>query len=267
MDKTIEKQEIQLIRDRVKSDFHNELLTKEYEDKIYKDNFSKNHIHINLSYIHDSEDEIEFGMYISNNSNKEILIKKFPLEFCENEIVKLEKYIEINKEISAYKAIYIEFKITKLELANVQEYKNIKVQISQNLEVDKYPYVELDMNNIPRINGYKGHREMKKFIKGLSTIKKDELRIDVFKVAEAENGFGILSLFRNSSDKEVNIKSLPISVYTSHGLLIYKGVYTINDNSLNVEANKGKLHYIEIPFSNFLKIEGHDLSTYKVEFK
>ena len=267
MDKTIKKQEIQLIKDRLKSDFHNELLNKEYAEKIYKDNFSKNHIHINLSYIHENEEHVDFGMYISNNSNKDILIKKFPLVFCEDEIIKLEKYIEINKEISKYEAIHIEFKISKVELVNVQEYKNIKVYISQNLEVDKYPYVKIDMDDIPRINGYRNHRAMKKFIKNLSTIRKDELRIDVFKVAEAENGFGIISLFRNSSDKEVNIKSLPISVYTSHGLLIYKGVYTINDNSLKIDSNKGKLYYIEIPFTNLLKIEGHDLSTYKVEFK
>lgn len=257
---------IQLKREVFESEFIYNLKQKELNKIILEKQIKSKSINIYDSYVFNNEKTTSIGLYIINTSNKEVAINCLPIKIIAGNNIIHKMNLKIDYFIRSNEAIFHEIVISDLN-TEAYEYKYIEILIDDEYLIRKNNLVDIDLNDIPKITGYRNNREMKKFIKGLSTIKKDELRIDVFKVAEAENGFGILSLFRNSSDKKVNIKSLPISVYTSHGLLIYKGVYTINDDSLKIESNKGKLYYIEIPFSNFLKIEGHDLSTYKVEFK
>lgn len=258
---------IKLVNERCQSDFYNNLLKDEFKNIILNEEVNNDCIKIINSFIFENNDFLEIGLYITNLSNKEIHIKRLPLKmYIDKNIVK-NFVIDVNKDISSKEAIYKEIKLSKDESLNNINIENLYICIDNLNKIKRFNFIDIDMQKLPKIDGYRSNREMKKFLRNLSKIEEDEFRIDVFKVGEVEEGFCILSLARNSSDREINIKSLPITVYMENGLMIYKGVYRINDNSLSVGSYKGKFYSIVIPFSNFLKIEGQDLSKYKVEFK
>lgn len=258
---------IKLVNERYQSDFYNNLLKNEFNDIILNQKNNANYIQIANSFIFENTDSLEIGLYISNLSNKEIHIKRLPLKIYINEEIVKNFVVDINKNISSKEAIYKEVKLLKDEKLNNIDTNKIYICIDNLNKVKRFNYIDIDIKKLPKIDGYRSNREMKKFLTNLSKIEEDEFRIDVFKVGEVEEGFCIIALARNSSDREISIKSLPITVYMGNGLMIYKGIYNINDNSLSVGPYKGMFYSIVIPFSNFLKIEGQDLSTYKVEFK
>lgn len=258
---------IKLANERCQSDFYNNLLKDEFNNIILNKNINNNYIQITNSFIFENKDSLEIGLYITNLSNKEIHIKRLPLKMYIDEDTVNSFVVDINKNIGSKEAIYKEIKLSKDESLNNINKEKAYICIDNLNKIKRFNYIDIDIKKLPKIDGYKSNREMKKFLRTLSKIEEDEFRIDVFKVGEVEEGFCILALARNSSDREINIKSLPITVYMENGLMIYKGIYRINDNSLSVGAYKGKFYSIVIPFNNFLKVEGYDLSKYKVEFK
>ena len=262
-----EKSEIKFIKELYRSEFHNNLLDSEYIDLTKKNNFIDEHLHINLVYISEKEEELEIGAYITNNSNRDIQLKNLPICLYKDNIKVFEKIYSINKSVESKQATFIELTIPLILSLKGKGYENIDINFGDGRSIAKYPYVNIDIKELPRINGYKSYREMKKFIKTLPTIRKNELRVDNFKVGEVEDGFCIIALFRNSSNKELNIKSIPLKVYTDTNILVYTGVYNINNNGLKLGGNKGKFYTIVIPFENFFKVDNQDLSKYIVEFK
>jgi|GEM_PF-3820366 len=262
-----EKSEMKFIKELYRSEFFNELLELEYSQIIKDNTFLKDHIHINLAYISKSDDDLELGVYITNNSEVEVNIKALPIALYEKDIKIFETIAELLKDIPSKKAIFFQViipNIIKLEEVNS---KDFRVDFGDLSTVSQYPLVDVDVNNMPKINGYKSHREMKKFLKLLPTIKKDQLTIDVFKVGQVEEGFCIIALFRNSSSKAINIKSIPLTVLVSENLPVYKGVYNINDDGLIIESNKGKFYSIIIPLESFIQIDYEDMSKYIVKFE
>lgn len=258
---------IKLVNERCQSDFYNNLLKDEFNDIILNKKINNNYIQITNSFIFENNDSLEIGLYIINLSNKEVHIKRLPLKIYINEDIVKSFVVDINKDISSKEAIYKEIKLLKDEGLNNINREKVYICIDNLNKVKRFNYIDIDIKKLPKIDGYRSNREMKKLLRNLSKIEEDEFRIDVFKVGEVEEGFCIIALARNSSDREINIKSLPITVYMENGLMIYKGIYKINDNSFSIGSHKGKFYSIVIPFSNFLKIEGQDLSKYKVEFK
>ncbi len=258
---------IKLIREMHQSKFYNDLLEDELKNIMSDKNIYYNHIQLKISFVCDNEDFIQIGIYIVNSSNKDIYLKKIPLIIHITE-EKYERYIlEINREINAEQALFKEIIIAKdSECINIDKSK-VSVYIDELNKIKKYPYIEIEIEKLPKVNGYRINREIKKFLKNVPEIEANQLRIDVFKVGEVEEGFCIIPLIRNSTDRELLIKSIPITVYTESGLMIYKGIYNINDNSLSVGAAKGRFYEIIIPFNVFLKVEEQDLSKYIVEFK
>lgn len=258
---------IKLIKEMHQSKFYNDLLEDELKNIISDQSMYYNHIQFKISFVCENEDFIEIGIYIVNSSNKEVNLKKVPLVIHITE-ENYERYtLEVNKKINSEQALFKEILIDKGNKYNNIDKSKISVYIDDLNRIKKYPYIEVEIEKLPKVNGYRSNREIKKFLKDIPDIEEDQLRIDVFKVGEVEEGFCIIPLIRNSSDRELQIKSIPITVYTESGLMIYKGIYNISDNSLSIGAFKGRFYTIIIPFNTFLKVEKQDLSKYIVKFE
>lgn len=253
-----------LIRELNKSDFYNNLLIEEYNNLKKNNKFIDNHLYINVVYLIENDYEYEFGVYITNNSNNEIFVKEIPVVIKIDDLIIEDKILSINKNLNSFEATFLEIKLNKdtfneklnINLFNI-EFGNINQFIKKN-------YVKIEIEEIEEIRDKAGYSEIKKFLKNLTFIEKDQFAIDIFKVGEIEEGFFIIALFRNSSNKDVNIKSIPLTIENNSNLLIYKEVFTVNDDSLNIKANSGKLKAIVIPRKEFPFVQGEKLEEYNV---
>ena len=70
---------------------------------------------------------------------------------------------------------------------------------------------------------------------------------------------------RNSCEKDINIKSLPIEVYNELGLLIYKGIYS-NENGIKIKNKTGIINCITIPWNEFITVKAKEIRDFKVKF-
>lgn len=148
---------------------------------------------------------------------------------------------------------------------NEIEVEDIDVFINDNKVVKKYPYIDIDIKNMPKVSQYKSYRMVKNKIKNIPIAKLDEVKIDIINVVNDINGLSILTLMRNSCEKDINIKSLPIEVYNELGLLIYKGIYS-NENGIKIKNKTGIINCITIPWNEFITVKAKEIRDFKVKF-
>lgn len=257
---------INIISELHKSKYYNKLIEDEFKEIISSQELIENHIQISSSFIYENEDFIEIGVYIINTSNKEILMRRLPLKINFDDRNSIDYILYIDKLIGIKKALFKEIKIYKEDIKFDFKINNVSLSIDKLNKIKKYPYINIEVDNIPNFNKYTQYRDIKKFIKNIYPMQLKQLCIDVFKVGCIDEGFFMILLLRNSSHKEINIKSLPITVYTYNDLIIYRGVFLPKDDSLLIPGNKGKIKTIIIPYSSFPLLDNQDYSSYKVKF-
>lgn len=259
--------DISFRKETYESDFYHNLLQEEFKNIIYNNDIINKRLHIFSSYSYENEYEIEFGVYIINSSLDNIVIKNLPFCLYNNETKIYNQQVFINKTIESNSAIFIEIKIKKEDIKEEYKLEDISISIDEINSIKKFPHINVNMDDIPRSEDYTNYRDLKKFLKNISVIQENQLCIDIFKTGELDGGFCIIALFRNSSPNSINIKSIPLTITNDIDLMIYKGVFKIEDSSLYIEGNKGKLVVINIPGEEFPIIEGQNLSKYKVYIK
>lgn len=261
------KRELKLIKETYISDFHYNLINEEFQKKLYNKELKNNNIILYSSYVYEDEENIEFGIYLINTSNKEIDLKSINISIYNLEKnIYTEKFI-INRNIDKKSAIFREFKVIRKNIKESYSIDNLSLAINDINNIKKYPYINIDIKNFPEIKNKYSNREIKKFIKNLPTIDNNKLSIDIFRVGEIKEGFYIIALFRNSSDRDISIKSIPLTIENQLNLLIYKGVFSVNNESLDIQGNSGKIKVIVIPRGEFPFIEGQNIESYKVFIK
>ena len=258
---------ISLKKEVYESDFYYNLLQEEFKKIMYNNHIINKRFHIFSSYSYENEDEIEFGIYVINSSLDNVLIKNLPFCLHDGERKIYSQQVFINRTIESNAAIFIEVKIKKEDIKEEYIFKNLSISMDEINSIRKFPYININMDDIPKSKEYTNYRDLKNFLKNISVIQENQLCIDIFKTGEIDGGFCIIALFRNSSQNYINIKSIPLTITNDIDLLIYKGVFEIEDNSLYIEGNKGKLVVINIPGEEFPIIEGQNLSKYKVYIK
>lgn len=263
--KFVDSNNIKLVLERERSDFYNELLSKEFEVVLKKISSKCGSLNIEKSYFCINGNKLNIGLYIINNSEKQIILKSLPIECCINNYINKNITLNIDKNISQYSAVFVEL-IIELE-ENEIEVEDIDVFINDNKVVKKYPYIDIDIDikNMPKVSQYKSYRMVKNKIKNIPIAKLDEVKIDIINVVNDINGLSILTLMRNSCEKDINIKSLPIEVYNELGLLIYKGIYS-NENGIKIKNKTGIINCITIPWNEFITVKAKEIRDFKVKF-
>lgn len=261
------KKDLKLIKETYISEFHYNLINEEFQKSLYSRELKNNNITLYSSYVYEDEESIEFGIYLINTSKKNVELKSINISIynLDNNIYTEE--VLINKDIKIGSAIFREFKVSKENIKDEYNIDNLSLSISNISNIRKTPYINIDIKNLPDIDDKYNNRDIKKFIKSLPVIEENQVCIDIFRVGEIDKGFYIIALFRNSSDREINIKSIPITVENNMDLLIYKGVFDVNDNSLLIQAKSGKIKVIIIPRNEFPFIEGEVIEDYKIKIQ
>lgn len=255
--------QINLVEDLNRSSFLNELLKKELSYICENKNICNESLNLVKNYISENDTEIQCGVFIINNSNTDIYLRELPVRLKVYEKIIFEEWIIINKDIKAQEAIFQEIIISKEKID--EEYDLNLTEVIVGRINDLRAYEDIEIKEYPKFNKYGAYREMKKFIRELPLIEENQIRIDKFKVGALNEGLCIINLFRNSSKREINIKSIPIEVYTEKEILIYKGTYIL-ENGFNIGAKEGKFYNIIIPWSNFLISEASTLHNFYVKF-
>lgn len=261
------KKDLKLIKETYISEFHYDLINEEFQKSLYNNKLKNNNITLYSSYVYEDEEKIEFGIYLINTSKKNVELKSINISIynLDNNIYTEE--VLINKDIEIGSAIFREFKVSKENIKEEYIIDNLSLSIGNINNIRKIPYINIDIKNLPDIKDKYNNRDVKKFIKALPAIEEEQICIDIFRVGEIEEGFYIITLFRNSSDREINIKSIPITVENNRNLLIYKGVFEVNDNSLAIKGRSGKLKVIVIPRTEFPFIDGEVREEYNVKIE
>lgn len=96
-------------------------------------------------------------------------------------------------------------------------------------------------------------------------MKADELRIDLYSIGQDNNKIVLILYFRNSSNRDIRIKSLPLNIYSESRLLAFREVYLLEDNSLVVPKEAGIFFRISINKDDF-PLGGEDINKCTVDF-
>ena len=260
-----EKKEFSLIEEKFRSQFLNELLKGEYNDLVRNNYFVENHIIINNSYIIENDDIYEIGVYITNNSNKDLFLRELPISLVYNKKKLLNKTLKLNNKIKGNQAIFLEVEFNKNEISEeIENINDIGISVGDFSNISRFIYREIDYLGLEKVRESSSYKEIKKFIKNLSLIERGKIALDVFTSGEIEEGLFIIVLIRNYYDESISIKSLPLEVYTENNHLFYKNTVVFNDNSIEVEKNTGIFKVIVIPKDEINLIYNENSHCYKI---
>lgn len=267
----MEFRELDLSDIEIKTGIHESAFLKNFlEDEflaiLKNEELKNNKLYIYKSYIYEKKEYIEIGVYIINTSEKNVFIKSLPLTITNNEH-QINQSLDIQDEIGAGQALFRELKIDRYLLNDNYMLDNFKVLISNLSSLEKYEPIELELNIEPKFKGYISRREFDKFIKNLPRINDNSLAINIFKKGYVEDGYFISILFRNSSESDLVINTLPIVVMTANNLIIHENTITFKDNNCKIPSNKAVLKNILIPFNKFPLIPKMNGMDFKITFK
>lgn len=258
-----DKYNFKLIKENNRSYFLNDLLENEYSELVNNNSFIEEHLHINSVYMVENEYEYEVGIYITNNSTKDILLKDIPVSIkSDNNII--EKLISVEKEIKSKEAIFLDVVFNKEEFKEKIDMNSCEVEFGNTRLLNKFNYIKIDFEGLDKVREKLGYRQLKKFIKNLPIIDEDNIALDVFASGEIEEGFFIIISLRNTSKEDVKIKSIPFEIYTEDDLLLYKENFIPSDAGINIPNHSGIFKVILIPKNKFPQIKGTDSNKYKV---
>ncbi|WP_195429119.1 SLAP domain-containing protein [Clostridium sp. D46t1_190503_E9] len=260
-----DKSDFKLIKESNRSDFYNDLLIDEYKEVVANNSFIDNHLHINTVYLVENDYEYEVGIYITNNSDREIFLRDLPIVLRLGDKVLKEEILSLEKNISSFEAVYIEVKFDKNDFIENFDINDCDIELGDTNSLNKYNYVKINFDGLDKVREKSGYREIKRFIKNLPLIEEGSIALDVFASGEIEEGFFIIVLFRNSSSEDINIKSIPLEIYTGDDLIFYKNYFSLLDGGIKVPSYSGLFKVIVIPKDEFQGVEGEDSDTYKVK--
>lgn len=237
---------IDINKEIYQSDFLYSLQREELKEILEVTTLVYQHLNICTSYVYENEDFLEVGLYLVNNSEKDLEIKLLPLSITYEGRIICDYELVVNKTIEGKKSISSEVKLLKSHLPQIADIDKISLSIENLNNINVFPYVDIEVNNIPKLNGYRNYRDIKKFLKNLSHLEESQFAVDIFKAGMVEDGLCIIVLLRNSSIKDISLNSIPVEVYTESDLLVYKGTYSVMDGIL-VQGNKGIFYTMTIP--------------------
>lgn len=256
---------IELLKKSYRSDFLQEMLEDELAELINSKELLSGSLNFMIDYFYKGSREIEFGLFIINKSIEEIFIEEVPFVIknkASNKVLKEFTY-EIKEKIKINKASFHEIKMDINGFDLSSEQLTLAIGDSTKMTVDNY--FTVNVQNLDSIKKYSAIRALKKFTKSLELMRKDELRADLYAIYSDENNVVVILYFRNSSNRDISIKSIPINIYSEGNLLAYRDILLLEDNSLLVPKESGMFFKVSIDKEKF-PLEGKDIEKCRVDF-
>jgi len=248
----------------VMSDFQKEFIIEELNEL---PPLEDGQVSINGIYTFDMGDKLEVSVYLRNGLSKQINFDKVPLVIVNKNGDVLAKQIMDMKDfgilppLSArpYK-VYFDKNNVLIDKISKDDWK---IQFEQSITAVNTVKVEFE--------GFPGdlHHELEgtftKFLNDLPLIKAGDVNIEVFKTLKCmDNSISIVFLIRNGCDTIVKLERLPIIVKDEAGEIIAKGIFDIQNISVN--PHKAKIYDFTLT-ENYIVKKDYDISNCKVYFK
>ena len=251
-------------KDRNKSDFFNNLVEKELDDILDCKTLFSDSITIRQNYVYQNEYETELGIYITNTSEKKIKVGSLPLTFKgdEKQVYHCNYIfnIIIEKNSTAFVEVVIRKKDFDFKGSNINK---INIEVSKLNDIVIENYVHIDTKELIDNKYYSQTQDIRKFIKALDFISEGKLAIDCYNIDFVDDHLDIVLIFRNSSNEEIDLKSLPIVVSDQRNLLLCQKNYQLDN--FKIKPKGVKIAIINIPQDEIV-ITDKEFSKYKVEF-
>lgn len=251
------------------SNFRKILIYDEYK-KIEKPS-EKNLIQIETVYIYEGYEGVEAGVFFINTSSLPVEFYKLRLALIDkNKNIIFEKNININGEviISPNASMFYEIKFEDIILLENINIKELQIVLPDLNDLAISYTTDIDMENL--LDEKSLSEDTKEFLRErffeISSIRKGEFIVDPIYAIGDKEGINLIILFRNASNIDIQLNSIPIVVSMQEGLPIYMGEVDFNDNNLIIGESTGKLLNVNIPKENML-IDPLENYVYKFTFK
>jgi SLAP domain-containing protein len=248
----------------VMSDFQKEFLREELAEL---PTLEEGQVSINGTYTFDMGDKIEVSVYLRNGLSKQINFDKVPLVIVNKNGDVLAKQVMdmgdfgILPPFSArpYKVYFDKANLLVDTISN----DDFKIQFEKSISAINTVKVELE--DMPENMDYELKSSFTKFLAKLPLIKAGDVNIEVFKTLRGmDNTISIVFMIRNGCDKNVKLERLPIIIKDEQGEVVAKGVFDIDNVSVN--PHKAKVYDFTIT-EEYIVNKDFDISSCKVYFK
>lgn len=212
-------------------------------------------------------EKVEVSVYLRNGLSKQINFDKVPLVIVNKNGDILAKQIMymgdfgILPPFSArpYKVYFDKVNLFVDTISN----DNFEIQFEEAVTAINTVKVELEDISVSMEHELKS--SFTKFLDKLPLIKAGDVSIEVFKTLKGmDNTISIVLMIRNGCDDIIKLERLPIIVKDEQGQSVAKGVFDIENVSVN--PHKAKVYDFTITEDYIVK-KDFDLSSCKVYFK
>lgn len=222
----------------VMSDFQKEFIIEELNEL---PPLEEGQVSINGIYTFDMKDKIQVSVYLRNGLSKQINFDKVPLVIVNKNGDVLAKQIMDMKDFGIlppfsarpYK-VYFDRKNILVDTISKDDWK---IQFEQS--INAINTVKVEFEGFPGDDHHELEGTFTKFLDKLPLIKAGDVNIEVFKTLKCwDNSISIVFLIRNGCDKVVKLERLPIMVKDEQGEVVAKGIFNIENVSVNPHKAK-----------------------------
>jgi SLAP domain-containing protein len=248
----------------VMSDFQKEFLSDEVAQL---PPIEDGQVSINGIYTFDMGDKIEVSVYLRNGLTNKINFHKVPLVIINQKGDVLAKQTMDMHDFGLLPALSARPYKVYFDKANVFvdtiPMDDWKIQFEKSINAINTVKVELE--DMPEGIDNELKSNFTKFLNKLPLIRSGDVNIEVFKTLRCmDNSISIVFLILNGSDKIVKLERLPILIKDEKGEVVAKGIYDIENVSVN--AHKAKIYDFTIT-EEYIINKDYDISNCKVYFK
>ena len=248
----------------VMSDFQKEFLSDELAQL---PPIEDGQVSINGVYTFDMGDKIEVNVYLRNGLTKQINFHKVPLVIINQKGEVLAKQtmdmhdFGILPPLSARPCkVYFDKENVFVDTIPMDDWK---IQFEKSISAINTVKVELE--DMPENIDRDLKNSFVKFLAKLPLIRSGDVNIEVFKTLKCmDNSISIVFLILNGCDKIVKLERLPILIEDEQGEVVAKGLFDIENVSVN--PHKAKIYDFTITEDYIVK-KDYDISNCKVYFK
>lgn len=228
------------------SSFRKEAIGKQYSEISKVE--AESALEIKTSFIYHGYDGVEAGIFIRNTSHKKVEIHKLKLGLMdENGKVLRDTVIDFKGEVRIEPNCGFYYEILFENIFIRGEVKNLQVVFSDFNSIEILNSLEMNMENLLPEDL---EEEVKEFLEdkfyNIPPIRQGQFIIDPLLAMGDEDGINVILLFRNGSDKDVLINSVPLKIEFKENIPVYIGTFSMDNKGLKIEKNNGKLISIKI---------------------
>jgi len=248
----------------VMSDFQKEFLSEELAEL---PPLEDGQVSINGVYAFDMGDKIEVSVYLRNGLSKQINFHKVPLVIINQKGDILAKQTMDMHDFGILPALSARPYKVYFDKANLFvdtiPMEDWKIQFEKSISA--IDTVKVELEDMPDNIDSDLKATFVKFLAKLPLIRAGDVNIEVFKIIKCmDNSISIVFLILNGYDKIVKLERLPILITDGKGEVVAKGIFDIENISVN--PRKAKIYDFTIT-DDYIINKDYDINSCKVYFK